>query len=188
MANYQLSDEDKALFRQMVQTVKLLKKATHNKIIATQRLPTMPVERLSSIQKDTALVVKTLHLSSYYTEEIASHTTLSFCTHTIPKKRILALRQGQITWQSYLDLHGFRPEDAQHTLVDFILNASQKNYRCLLIIHGKSGIHGKAPILKNLVNCWLKQIPQVLAFHSALPKDGGTGALYVLLKRHRNLT
>ncbi|EXJ09223.1 Smr domain protein [Nitrincola nitratireducens] len=41
-------------------------------------------------------------------------------------------------------------------------------------------------MIKSCVNDWLQQIPQVLAFTSAQPKDGGTGAVYVLLKRNKD--
>ena len=38
-------------------------------------------------------------------------------------------------------------------------------------------------MLKIKVNSWLRQKDQVLAFCSARPQDGGTGAVYVLLKK-----
>ncbi len=67
-------------------------------------------------------------------------------------------------------------------LINFIRQEATSRHRCLLIIHGKGSHNGKAPVLKNLVRHWLPQFPQVLAFHSALTRDGGAGALYVLLK------
>jgi len=39
------------------------------------------------------------------------------------------------------------------------------------------------PVLKIKVNSWLRQKAQVLAFCSARPQDGDTGAVYVLLKK-----
>jgi DNA-nicking Smr family endonuclease len=52
------------------------------------------------------------------------------------------------------------------------------------IIHGKGNTSlGKMPVLKGRVNSWLRQKNEVLAFCSARPNDGGTGAVYVLLKR-----
>lgn len=125
-------------------------------------------------------------LSSYYTDEVLAHTTLSYVSHGIPAKRFRELKTGTIPWQAKLDLHGLTTEDARETLLAFILRQYEAGHRSILIIHGKGGVHGEAPVLKNLVNHWLKQIPTVLAFHSAKPKDGGTGALYVLLKRQRH--
>jgi DNA-nicking Smr family endonuclease len=56
--------------------------------------------------------------------------------------------------------------------------------RCVRIIHGKGkSSEGKLPVLKGKVNSWLRQRDEVIAFCSARPSDGGTGAVYVLLKR-----
>jgi DNA-nicking Smr family endonuclease len=53
-----------------------------------------------------------------------------------------------------------------------------------MVIHGKAfSQSGQQPVLKSYVNDWLRQLPQVLAFCSAQPKDGGSGALYILIKQ-----
>jgi DNA-nicking Smr family endonuclease len=55
--------------------------------------------------------------------------------------------------------------------------------RCARIIHGKgSSTSGRPPVLKQKVNYWLRLYDQVLAFCSATRRDGGTGAVYVLLR------
>ena len=62
----------------------------------------------------------------------------------------------------------------------------ENNIRCVRIIHGKGyGSNNKGPIIKPLVNKWLQQRNEILAFCSARPIDGGTGAVYVLLKSLR---
>jgi len=68
----------------------------------------------------------------------------------------------------------------------FLEENSTKHIYCVQIIHGK-GLSNQTqpPLLKNQVNRWLRCHPAVLAFCSAQPKDGGTGALYVLLKQHQ---
>lgn len=183
MADDGVSDEEKALFRQAMQSVKPLKKGT-----ATPRELIVPKNQ--AIARKRAVSEKPLPsgmtLSSYYTDEVLAHTTLSYVSHGIPAKRFRELKMGAIQWQAQLDLHGLTTEDARETLLAFILRQYEAEHRSILIIHGKGGVHGEAPVLKNLVNHWLKQIPTVLAFHSAKPKDGGTGALYVLLKRYRH--
>ncbi len=51
------------------------------------------------------------------------------------------------------------------------------------IIHGKGYRSGaRGPLLKIAVNLWLRRHPDVMAFTSARPIDGGTGAVYVLLR------
>jgi DNA-nicking Smr family endonuclease len=57
---------------------------------------------------------------------------------------------------------------------------------CIRIIHGKGkrSRNNKGPVIKTKVNHWLRQRDDVLAFCSARPIDGGTGAIYVLLRRN----
>ncbi|WED42324.1 Smr/MutS family protein [Legionella cardiaca] len=181
MSNDFLSDEDKALFRRTVGVVKPLQK-NKQVVVATER-PQPPAAKPKELLPK--LHGPSIYLSDYYSVEVQTNTILSYCSHSIPYKRMRELKSGQIKWETRLDLHGHKPEAAKETLIRFILEQSASGRRCLLIIHGKGSYSGEAPILKNLVNHWLRQFPQVLAFHSALGRDGGSGALYVLLKRQR---
>lgn len=175
-----LSDEDKALFHETMKTVKPLSNAI-------QRAPKPPVVR-KPLRRKTDIIdtPKSEHyLSNYYTDIVSPTSTLAHCSRDIPRKRLHELKNGGIRWQARLDLHGFKPDAAREALCQFIDQQSHTTHRCLLIIHGKGGRHGEEPVLKNHVNHWLQQFPQILAFHSAIPRDGGTGAVYVLLKRQR---
>ncbi len=97
------------------------------------------------------------------------------------------LRKGHIPWQAGLDLHGFTVDQARDELSRFIRDCARSDSRCVLVVHGKAFKNDAAPaIIKSHVNDWLRQMPQVLAFISAQAKDGGAGALYVLLKRTRS--
>lgn len=187
MSSDGLSEDDKALFRQVTKTVKPLKP---NQTIVTNRQTSLAICSKKVVLKPrlspTPILAPTIHLSNYCTEEVAAEAVLSFCRHSIPNKRLRELRQGNIKRDAKLDLHGLRIDDAEQALVSFIVRHIELHHRCLLIVHGKGSHDGAAPILKNRVNHWLRQIPQVLAFHSAEPKEGGTGALYVLLKRNRD--
>jgi DNA-nicking Smr family endonuclease len=76
-------------------------------------------------------------------------------------------------------------EKARETLWDFLAEAVKFEVRCVRVTHGKAArLDGKRPMLKSHVNTWLRQHPQVLGFVSCQAKHGGTGALYVLLKRN----
>jgi DNA-nicking Smr family endonuclease len=184
MSDDSLSDEDKTLFRQMMGAVKPLGKS--KKIdLPTPKPRTKPVRRERITTSKTAPIADTIYLSDYYSEEVQANTILSYSSHSIPNKRLRELKNGLIPWQSRLDLHGLKSDAARGALLNFILQQSSFEHRCLLIIHGKGSPKGEAPVLKNLVNHWLPQFPQVLAFHSALSRDGGCGALYVLLKRQK---
>ena len=67
---------------------------------------------------------------------------------------------------------------------DFLKAAQTRRHLCIRVIHGKGRKNvEQAPRLKPAVNQWLQRNNKVLAFCSARMNDGGTGAVYVLLKR-----
>lgn len=94
------------------------------------------------------------------------------------------LRRGQYSVGAELDLHHMNAEAAQSALADFIDESRGRLLTCVKVIHGK-GLRSRAggPVLKRLVSHWLRRHPAVMAFASARANDGGTGAVYVLLKR-----
>ena len=100
------------------------------------------------------------------------------------QKRILKrLTRGQIARDAEVDLHGMTVAGARGALAGFLQEAHHYRYRCVLIIHGKG--HSSAqrtPVIKARLDRWLRLNDTVLAFCSAQPRDGGTGAVYVLLK------
>lgn len=99
------------------------------------------------------------------------------------KSVLKKLRAGELPIDSTLDLHGLTVDQAREQLIDFIEECRQFDYRHVIIIHGKGFRSQSKPVIKPMVNRWLRQSDQVLAFCSAQPKDGGTGAVYVLLRR-----
>lgn len=108
---------------------------------------------------------------------------LMFHLPDLPLKTLQSLKKGQLEWQEGLDLHGYTIEAARAALTDFIRDGRKKSFRCLLLVHGKSyNREGEVPSIKSHVNAWLRQMPDVLAFCSARPADGGTGAVYILLR------
>lgn len=109
---------------------------------------------------------------------------LSFCRPGISIHTMRSLRRGRYAIKDELDLHGLTSEQAHKALRTFLVNCVHTGSRCVRIVHGKglrSGARG--PVLKASVNRWLRQWDEVLAFVSAPSRDGGTGALYVLLRR-----
>jgi DNA-nicking Smr family endonuclease len=93
------------------------------------------------------------------------------------------LRRGAYHMGGELDLHGMRADEAKVAIVRFLATAADRNWRCVRIIHGK-GLRSKGdgPVLKQRLDGWLRRRNDVLAFCSARPEHGGTGAAYVLLK------
>ena len=96
------------------------------------------------------------------------------------------LKQGRYEAQSRLDLHRMTAEVARSEIFEFIGESYQLGLRSVLIIHGKGesrADQARSSVLKGCVNQWLRELDTVLAFHSAQPRDGGTGAAYVLLRK-----
>ncbi|KTD66817.1 DNA mismatch repair protein-like protein [Legionella steelei] len=180
MADDFLSDEDKALFRESMRSVKPLTQQA-KKVKVSQPKPAIPKKKPPQPTQEK----KTYYLSDMIVDTVLSETILSYMHPSLSNQRFKALRTGQIPWEARLDLHGLKSENARDTLCQFIQTQAENDKRCILIIHGKGGYLGAPPVIKNLLNRWLPQLDEVLAFHSALPKDGGSGAVYVLLKRKR---
>ncbi|VEB35381.1 Smr/MutS family protein [Legionella cherrii] len=131
-------------------------------------------------------------LNEYYLtddieEPVLASSVLAYVTPNVSGKRFNELKTAQIPWEAKLDLSNLKPDDARRALLEFILKQVKKNKHTLLIVHGTQSARNAPPLLKNLVNHWLQQIQEVIAFHSAKPSDGGTGAVYVLLKRVSDL-
>jgi DNA-nicking Smr family endonuclease len=102
----------------------------------------------------------------------------------VPETVLRRLRRGSYRIESEIDLHGLTVSQAAAQLHDFLRTAHTRQLRCVRVIHGKglrSGTRG--PVLKNAVNALLRRSAPVLAFASARPVAGGTGATLVLLTR-----
>lgn len=176
-----MSEEDKALFREHMRSVKPLNEKTKRVQTVTPK-PAITRRKIPDPIQETK---QAYYLSDVIQEPVLSNTILSYSQSGLPNQRFKALRNGLIPWEARLDLHGLKSDMARESLCRFIQYQSENEKRCLLIIHGKGGHEGAPPVIKNLVNRWLPQFEEILAFHSALPKDGGCGAVYVLLKRKR---
>ncbi len=104
----------------------------------------------------------------------------------IQDKLFRQLKRGQLPIKDTIDLHRMNREVALNRLQRFIDYAQLQGTKCILVVHGKGTRSECQAVLKPSVPIWLRQMSEVLAYCPALPKDGGDGALYVLLRRgHR---
>ncbi|QWF15558.1 Smr/MutS family protein [Lysobacter capsici] len=113
---------------------------------------------------------------------------LSYRRDELPPRVFARLRRGEISAQEELDLHGSPAREAEALLRAFLNDAREHGLGCVRVIHGKGRNGGSdyvdsrgSPVLKNLVDRMLRQRADILAFHSAPPAQGGTGAVLVLL-------
>jgi DNA-nicking Smr family endonuclease len=108
---------------------------------------------------------------------------LSFRRSGVRDQTLRQLRRGRYPVEDELDLHGLNQAAARDQLAAFIASSSHAGLRCVRVVHGKGYRSGaRGPVLKIAVNTWLKRHADVLAFTSARAIDGGTGAVYVLLR------
>lgn len=68
-------------------------------------------------------------------------------------------------------------------LLQFVRDCQERDIRAVLVLHGKGERSQPQALLKSYVSAWLPRIPEVMAIHSAERRHGGSGALYVLLKK-----
>ena len=176
------SPEDHTLFRRMMHDVTPLRRAVPTAPKPTRQINS-PKPRRQEHQEQRIAPTKESTLSDPYDMDITAETVLSYGQTRLPSKRFREFKQGAIHYQARLDLHGLRLDAARDALWTFITKQHINGTRCVLVIHGKGGQNGEASVLKSHVNHWLKQFPHVMAFHSARPHEGGTGAVYVFLKK-----
>ena len=175
------STSDKIRFADLIKDVKPLGTNQSDRTVDSTTPKPEPIPR--ETLKDQIRVLKESLDVSLEFEDLQPGDSLSFRGHRIQKNTFRKLKKGQFSVGAELDLHGMTMADAQSALARFLQGAREKNIRCVRIIHGKGhGSSNQGPKLKPMVNQWLQQRSEVLAFCSARPTDGGTGAVYVLLK------
>ena len=118
-----------------------------------------------------------------YLDPIAHHTVCEFKQPYVSYHILIKLRRGHYPIEVTLDLHGLTAQAARLHIDQAIYDYLCRRLQVIHIIHGKGQTLATPPVLKNKLNHWLREIPAVLAFCSATPAKGGTGALYVLLNK-----
>lgn len=144
-----------------------------------------PPARARYRERDEQAVLKDM-LSDYFEPgDYETGEELGFARPGLQHRTLKRLRRGQHAVQAECDLHGLTVVEARQTLSAFLHECQAQGLGCVRIIHGKGhGSHQRIPILKSKIGGWLRQRDEVLAFCSARPADGGTGAVYVLLKKN----
>lgn len=163
LKNEKVTVDDIKLFREAVKEIKTLE---HSKSLPEESCHALPFALSDS------------YPHAFHTDESVHY--LAENSH-LPPAILRKIQQGLYPIDAIIDLHGNMLESACHVLSIQIQEAYEHQQRCLLVIHGK----GRNAQLKNYTIHWLKQMPCVFYFCSAQTKDGGTGALYVLIKKKK---
>ena len=115
--------------------------------------------------------------------KVTSFENLLYYKKGMRLQEVTKLKRGEYSIQQCLDLHGLTIEEAEVEIFTFLNHAFCEKYRYIRIIHGK-GYNSKEefPALKNLVNLILRLTKTVIGFASTPERDGGTGAVKIILK------
>jgi DNA-nicking Smr family endonuclease len=142
---------------------------------AVEGLPDEAIDRLKNLIKYGAGF--DVSLTPEYVEGVANGVAPEIARR---------LHRGDFSIQSHIDLHGLRVHEAREVFNEFLEKSIATGKRAVLIIHGRGLSSPAKPILKSKVYLWLTTSPWhkwVIAFTSARLSDGGTGAIYVLLRQ-----
>lgn len=172
-------DDDKQLFRDAMREVKPLR-ATATPLPNTPK----PVPAARFTRLDHREVLRESLLRPGDDSMLLTGDELLFRRPHVPEDVLVKLRRGHYSVDAEVDLHGLTGAQAKAALREFVADASLRHMNCVRVIHGKGKRSGpRGPVLKHVVNVWLQHSDAVLAFASARTVDGGSGAVYVLLRR-----
>ena len=177
----QSEPEDKALFDEAMAGVQPIEHDRHLPQISFRR-PTSISEHESEVLRELDRIISGEAPFTFVdSDELIEGAVTGFDPRTVRQ-----LRRGEFTLQADLDLHGIDAATARPLVERFITDCHARGLRCVRIVHGRGrGSPGGIPVLKSNLPRWLARGPArliVLAYTSALPRDGGTGATYVLLR------
>jgi DNA-nicking Smr family endonuclease len=176
VAKKNLTPEDSDLFRQAIGKVHVIKK---DKVLLTVENKPKPYPKSQVVNVEE-------HLSGaaeFDIEKVGLEDSMSYTAPGLQHNVLKKLRKGQFGLDAEIDLHGLSSIEAKRQLLHFLHDCVEDGCRCVHIVHGKGyRSTDNHPVLKNNLNLWLRQHKDVQAFCSAPPKDGGTGAVFVLLQ------
>lgn len=182
-----MSKEDN-LFREMAQGIKPM---TQDKVTlnSTKTTDVSVEERRKAALNQQHRDIN--YLSDAQVPQVDPLDVLSFKMDGLQTGVFKKLRLGKYTIDGHLDLHRHTVAEARTAMFQFIRKSLKLDCRTVLVTHGKGEKSNPPARIKSYVFYWLQQIPEVMAFHSAQPKHGDVGSVYVLLrksssKRHEN--
>lgn len=181
-----MQSDDFDLFQKEMQGVEPL--ANEEKVLLKQPADTSPGQQARRIAAVTEKRLDDNFLSSQEIQLLDPYEVLSFKRDGIQNGVFRKLKQGAYTVDSALDLHRMTVEEARVEVFNYIKESVKYGLRTVLVLHGKGDRNKDKPaLLKSYTARWLPEIPEVMAYHSAVKRDGGVGALYVLLKKNETM-
>jgi DNA-nicking Smr family endonuclease len=170
--------EERALFRRAVGEARPLA------VDAVPPRRRRPPPRARFARRDAETVLEESLTADLELAESQNGDGLSYHHPSISRKAMRRLARGGYSVQAAIDLHGMTVAEARTALAAFVDDCRGRGLTCVRVVHGKGrGSGARGPVLKSRVDRWLRQWDGILAFVSARQVDGGTGAVYVLLRK-----
>jgi DNA-nicking Smr family endonuclease len=174
-----VKEEDSKLFRREMADAKPLRQP--DRVHHSAKKPG-PRARFARAQEKQ--VLRESLLADVDTIEASNGDGLCFRRASVGRRTMRRLARGSFSVQDEIDLHGMTVTEAKPQLAAFLENCARRHRLCVRVVHGKGrGSGHRGPVLKRSVDKWLRQWDLVLAFVSTPQVDGGTGAVYVLLRK-----
>jgi DNA-nicking Smr family endonuclease len=173
-----LAEQDRELFRGAVGKVRPLAKKAE-----TAPATPGPLPRARQFELDEARVREELLSHDYDPASVELGDEILYLKPGQPQSLLKQLRRGQFSIRSEIDLHQMTVAVARQAITAFLGDAIDHGELCVRIVHGK-GLRSSArgPVVKRMTEQLLRRRDDVLAFASARPAQGGTGAVLVLLR------
>lgn len=176
-----MNEKDRDAFAKAMQGVKPLRR---DERISPSRKPSPKPRNAKAIRQKMLIESLDDSENTLHDELEQIGEEIAFRRPNVPEKVFRQLRRGKFSIEAEADLHGLTVYEAKQLLREFICEASLEGLGCVRVIHGKGLRSGPGgPVLKGNVQRWLSMWNEVLAFVTARAKDGGSGAVYVLLRR-----
>jgi len=176
-----LTRADHELWDRLRETVKPLRGRRAAK--PSQAAPPAPAEtpERKSETSDALVATAALRRKAYVPPALAK----------LEEKTRRRLGRGVLEIDSRIDLHGMRQERAHEALIGFLRHAQAQGNRIVLVVtgKGKAGEEGRG-VLRHTVPSWLSRPDLrslIVGFEQAERRHGGEGALYVRIRRRREM-
>lgn len=177
-------ESDHKLFREAMRGVRPLRHDQAPR--STTRVRRKPRARFARAERVAVLAESLADLRQPLAPVIETGDEILFRGPLVSELAFRRLRRGHYRVEDEIDLHGLNAEEAQRVLGQFLSAALLQGLRVVRVVHGKGLRSGRrGPVLRALVNHYLRRVSAVLAFASAREVDGGAGACLVLLARRQ---
>jgi len=175
-----VTPEDVSLFREAIGAVRPLAES------APAPAAPRPTPEARQRAADERAALRTSREDPFAAGVAGAAEELGYRRDEVPAKVLRRLGRGEYSVQDEVDLHHLRLDAAASLLSAFLADARRRRHLCVRVVHGKGlGSGDGGSVLKAMTDRLLRQRNDVLAFASAPPAQGGTGAVLVLLSPRR---